>query len=311
MKKSILRILISTICGISIADYRMSVPMEVANGGALQNGSITFTGSQNPVVETPAGTDECMAPSSGNYGWRSNKTTGAGSVIWNGTVIGAIAVGGTSVTGPSGIIYSKDESSTPLASGMFNLYGVCRNIPGNFNGGTWVSIAPIQSVWVNSGSAYKCTWTPDSSDYLPSQSVNQTGINCKQLQVSTSQEREQNDATLAIRNVGLPNNHNRDIDSDENPTRTVSGTDMTTEPETCLNVAYSSTSWVVDLSNNDNVNYISWMGNILTANEELGDITTFTYNGVTYKRGNYLNELSAGFPVVVYGHAYGVCRVNY
>lgn len=316
MKKNMLGLFIASTFGISVADYRMSVPMEVNNGGSLQNGSITFTGGTPPVVPEvpvtpPVAKDECMPASAGVYAWRVNRTNGAGAAIWNGTTVSTFASGATSVAGPNGIVYTKDETTTAVPQGPNNNFGLCRNIPGDFNGGSWVSIAPVVTAWTNSGSAYNCTWTPDSNNYLPSQSVDQTGINCKQKQVSTSQAREQNDSTLAIRNVGSPTNLNRDIDSDENPTRTVAGTDTTTDAESCVNVAYSSTSWVVDLTDNNNVSYISWMGNTLSANQQLGNVTTFTYNGVTYKRGNYLGELSAGYPVVVYGQSYGICRVNH
>jgi len=314
MKKSVLALMIASTFGIAIADYRISIPVETEQGGSLPKGSITFSNSTPPVVvppETPTAKDECMPPSTGIYGWRANKTTGAGSVIWNGTTVGSIPAGGTSVAGASGIVYTKDESSTPLPAGAANLYGICRNIPADFNGGTWVSIAPIQSAWTNSGSAYKCTWTPDANDYLPSQSVEQTGFNCKQLQTSTLQAREQNDSTLVIRNVGSPTNQSRDIDSDENPTRTVAGTDTTSEAETCINVPFSNTSWYVDLTNNNNVFLISWQGATFSANDNLGDITTFTYNGTVYKRGSFLNDLSSGLENTVYAKNYGICRVNH
>lgn len=312
MKKSMLTLMIASTFGIAFADYRIAMPIETEQGGALPKGSITFSNNTPPVVvppETPKAKDECMPPSTGVYGWRANKTTGAGSVIWNGTTVGLILAGATSLSGANGIVYTKDESSTPLPAGVANLYGICRNIPADFNGGTWVSIAPIQSAWSDSGSAYKCTWTPDSNNFLPSQSVEQIGNSCKQLQTSTLQNREQNDSTLEIRNVGSLVNQTRDVDSNENPTRTVAGTDTTTDAETCLNVSYSSTAWYVDITNNNNVSLISWKGEVFSANENLGDITTFTYNGVLYKRGVFLSDLSSGDQI--YAKSYGICRVNH
>jgi hypothetical protein len=309
MKKNMLALFIVSTFGISFADYRIVFPMEVTNGGALQNGSITFTGGTPPVVEQPvtppAAKDECMPASVGVYGWRINRTSGVGAVLWNGSTVGTFSSGVTSLAGPNGIVYTKDASTSSLTQGPNNLFGICRNIPGNFNGGAWVSIAPVVTAWTNSGSAYNCTWTPDSNNYLPSQSVDQTGINCKQKQVSTSQAREQNDSTLAIRNVGSLTNLNRDIDSDENPTRTIAGTDTTTDLETCGYDRLAGWYWEVSLSDNE-TSYISWKGNKVFYYQEsphVGNVTQLTVNGITYKRSTFKN-----------GDAnvsnYALCRVN-
>lgn len=309
MKKSVLALMIASTFGIALADYRIAMPIESGQGGTLPNGSITFSNSTPPVVvppETPTAKDECMPPSTGIYGWRANKTTGAGSVIWNGTTVGAIPAGGTSVAGANGIVYTKDESSTPLPAGAANLYGICRNIPANFNGGTWVSIAPIQSAWTNSGSAYKCTWTPDSNNFLPSQSVEQIGTNCKQLQISTLQAREQNDSTLVIRNVGTPTNQSRDIDSDENPTRTIAGTDTTADAESCGYDRLNGWYWSVSLTDNQ-TSFVSWKGTKVFYYQEsphIGNATQLTVDGVTYKRSTFQDGDSNI-------SNYAVCRVNH
>lgn len=311
MKKSILGILISTTCGISIADYRMSVPMEVANGGALQNGSITFTGGTSPVVEPPAAIDECIPPVAGFSGWRVHKTNGIISTLWNGKTVSTNNPSATTSVLVNGINYTPDTSTT-LSTPMYNFYGVCRNIPSGYNGGTWLSIAPSVSAWTDTGLEYACTWSPDASNFLTSQSVIQTGDLCSQDQQQTTQAREQNDSTFVIRDVGLPVISTQTIVSIERPTRTVTGTEVATEPETCINVAYSSTVWSVDKSNNDNVYNISWNGGVLSSNQNLGDVTTFNYNGVIYKRGEFLNDLTSGtYNENVYAKSYGVCRVNY
>lgn len=308
MKKSMLALMIAATFGVSVADYRIAMPMEVKNGGGLQNGSISFTGGTPPVEEPPeppAAKDECMPASAGIYSWRVNRTNGAGAVIWNGTTVSTFASGITSVSGPNGIVYTKDETTSAVPQGPNNLFGICRNIPGDFNGGSWVSIAPVVTAWANSGSAYNCTWTPDSNNYLPSQSVDQTGIDCKQKQVSTSQAREQNDSTLAIRNVGSPTNLNRDIDSSDNPTRTVSGTDMTTESETCGYDRLSGWYWSISIPENQ-TSYVSWKGMQVfnyQNSPQVGNATQITVDGITYKRSTFQDgDETIG--------NYALCRVN-
>lgn len=313
MKKSILGLLFASTFGISIAEYRMALPMEVKQGGALPNGSISFAGGPPAVVEFPGqpeARDECMPAAVGVYSWRVNRTNGAGAVIWNGTTVSNFASGTTSVSGANGIVYTKDETTSAVPQGPSNLFGICRNIPGDFNGGSWVSIAPVVTAWVNSGSAYNCTWTPDPANFLTTQSVDQMGTNCLQKQERIIQIREQNDSTFDIRNSGSATKEYQDIYSNEYLTRTVSGTETTTEDETCINDSYTSTVWFVDLTNNNNVGLISWKGFTLILNENIGDITTFNFNGVVYKRGVYIGYRSAGEPEVIYGYNYGVCRVN-
>lgn len=316
MKKIALVVSLVSICGFSQAEYMFKVPLETPGGGNLPKGSIVIgdatTPPTTPPVTPPAAVDECENPVTGVFVWRANKTTGAGNVIWNGTAIGTIAAGATSVNGVNGIVYTKNDKVAPLNSGAFNVYGVCRNIPAGFNGGTWNSIAATVSAWTNTGSVHSCSWTPDAGSFLPSQSVNQTGFNCQQKQQRTTQLREQNDSTLVIRNVGAATISYQDISVDDNPERTIAGTDTTSAPETCVNDPYgsTSTSWVVDLTDNNNVSFINWKGNTLSENQQLGQITSFTHNGVVYKKSNFIGDLSAGNPAVVYAKAYGICRVN-
>lgn len=306
MKKNMLVLFIASTFGVSVAAYRISVPMEVTNGGSLQNGSITFTGGTPLVVEPPASTNECLSPVVSSTGWRVHKTTGVISVLWNGQIVSTgNASGTTSVSANNGIVYTQDQNGSIVSNAFFNFYGVCRNIPGDFNGGTWVSIAPVTSAWIDNGSAYNCTWTPDSNDYLPSQSVEQTGSNCKQNQTRTSQAREQNDSTFVIRDIGEPIVENQDIDSYENPTRTVAGTDMTTEPETCgfdrLNGWYWSESYP-----DAETSFVSWKRNtVFNYNTEahIGIVTQIVSDGITYKRSTLMLSDDTQ-------KDYAVCRVN-
>lgn len=330
MRKNIITLLIASTFGIAVADYKIEIPMEISNGGALQNGSISFKSNSvvtppvvippveppvtppivPPVTPPPEAIDECMPLTIGSYVWRVNKNTGAGTVIWNGTTVGSIAAGASSMSGANGIVYTRNTASPAVAQGPMNLQsGVCRNIPGDFNGGSWVRIAPILSAWVNKGSSYNCTWTPDPSNFLTTQNIEQHGSNCSQDQERTSQSREQNDSTFVIRNIGAASISSQTIPSQDYPSRTVSGTEIASSGETCINESYSSTSWNVDKTNNDNVYNISWKGGYISVNENLGSITTFTYQGVVYKRGAFLNDLVTGVDDTVYAKSYGVCRV--
>lgn len=70
--------------------------------------------------------------------------------------------------------------------------------------GNWNDIAPLVSEWKNKGSEYDCSqWAPSPETVTLGQTFNQSQ-NCKQDQERTVQQRQQNDTTLAIRDVGAP-----------------------------------------------------------------------------------------------------------
>lgn len=308
MKKNILTLFIVATFGISVAEYRMAVPMEVSQGGSLPNGSISFTGSTStPETPSPA-VDECQSPVVATYAWRVGIVNGTGNVIWNGTGVGGITAGATSVSGLNGIVYTKNTAVAHIQQGGFYLYGVCRNIPEGFNnGGTWLNIAPVVSAWADVGSAYKCTWTPDATNFLPSQSVNQLGINCQQKQERNSQARQQNDSTLVIRNIGSPVVESKDVTTDEQPTRTVMGTDTATEPETCGYDRENGLYWAFNTVENKTT-FVSWNsgGTLFDYNVsgDIGNATEIVSNGLTYRRSALKNTFGDF-------NYFELCRVNY
>lgn len=313
MKKSILTLMIASTFGISTASYRIDYPMENANGGSLENGSIVFKMTTTPVVPEvpvtpPVAKDECMPASAGVYAWRIQKTTGAGSVIWNGTSVGSIPAGASSINGMSGIVYRKDTASSPQAAGMFNLYGVCRNIPANFDGGTWTTATPTYTAWTDNGTYHDCTWSPDTSVMTKGQQFTQQGSDCQQDHVRTVQDREFNSALSEYRNVGSSYTETNSDLYNVGVTRVAIGTEVTSTPEDCINEANSSTTWSIDKTNNNNVNLITWKSAIISHDVNIGDVSSFTYNGVTYKRGAFLNNQTTGSQI--YAESYGVCRVN-
>ncbi len=127
MNKLILAILSLTFSVFANAEYTIKVPLEIAAGGTLDNGSIKFTNVAPPVEN-------------------------------------------------------------------------------------WISITPSYSEWVNDVSPLNCiTWTPDPSDIDIGQSFTQNSIDCEQNQIRTIQNREQEQTTLEIRNVGLPITENRTL----------------------------------------------------------------------------------------------------
>lgn len=67
----------------------------------------------------------------------------------------------------------------------------------------WSSTTPLYSNWVNQGAIYDCTnWTPSPNTQTINSQFDQTATDCKQEQIHTRQDREIENRTLVIRNVG-------------------------------------------------------------------------------------------------------------
>jgi len=68
---------------------------------------------------------------------------------------------------------------------------------------SWAATSPLLSAWASSGAAYNCSnWSPSPSAVAQGQTFSQTATDCQQEQQRTSQPRELNSKTQAIRNVG-------------------------------------------------------------------------------------------------------------
>jgi hypothetical protein len=99
----------------------------------------------------------------------------------------------------TGIVRNKGSLITEeqILTGIFN----SRNYVGTM--GTWYSIEPAYSEWLNSGLVYDCiTWTPSTNTVDYGVEFIQTSNDCKIDQYRTKQDREQQYGTYEIRNVG-------------------------------------------------------------------------------------------------------------
>lgn len=78
--------------------------------------------------------------------------------------------------------------------------------------GTWYSIEPVYSEWIDLSTVYDCSnWSPSPSTVTFGQLFTQTATDCKLNQIRTKQEREQQHGTYEIRNVGELITENRTL----------------------------------------------------------------------------------------------------
>lgn len=142
----------------------------------------------------------------------------------------------------------------------------------------WQPAEPIYSEWTNKGDIYGCNWTPAASLVLRDEPFNQSETDCKQDQTRTKQDREQEIATLAFRNIGTPTIENKTTNAVSDRTQTATGT------ATCIfNQSGINTQWLVDIKADNHLLQVN--GNILY-NGQGKYSTTLIINGKTYKRGN-------------------------
>jgi hypothetical protein len=158
---------------------------------------------------------------------------------------------------------------------------------------TWVAITPTSTAWVNSGAVTGCSnWLPDPSTVAAGTGFTQTATNCSQSQTRSTQNREQETTTGAIRNVGNEVNESKNITASN--TQNAVGT-----KSSCI---YSAT---------DPVSMWKYRtgGNMITIFYEGATIhvfssstqTSYTKNGYTYTRGTVKNSV----PSIT---DYSVCR---
>jgi hypothetical protein len=158
---------------------------------------------------------------------------------------------------------------------------------------TWVATTPTSTAWVNSGAVTGCSnWTPDPSTVASGTGFTQTATNCSQSQTRSTQNREQETTTGAIRNVGNEVNESKNITASN--TQNAVGT-----KSSCI---YSATDplsmWKYRTG-----------GNMITIFYEGATIhvfssstqTSYTKNGYTYTRGTVKNSVPSMTD-------YSVCR---
>ena len=153
--------------------------------------------------------------------------------------------------------------------------------------GKWIKTTPTISEWVNVGEATGCSaWSPATNTVAAGISFEQTASNCKQSQSRTVQNREQNDYTLAYRNIGSLTNESRNLD-DYSMTRTAVGTKIVND---CGSGDINNYRWVNGTASM-RMMYIIWDG--VKVFPDIGDITLseYTYNGYKYTKGTQAANL--------------------
>ncbi|MFJ3110284.1 Ig-like domain-containing protein [Pseudomonas putida] len=176
----------------------------------------------------------------------------------------------------------------------------------------WVAIASLYTPWTNSGSPYNCSaWTPDASTVNAGTAFTQSAT-CNQAQLAYRQDREQSTTTGAIRNVGNPVALSQVINVTVQ--QTAIGTMQPPKPPEPVNpwsqCRYSQTwdsseggsgFYLWSVAANGKTGSITWNTFTITTVFEPGNLTQYTFQGVTYYRGP-LRGSTSGSP------NYEVCR---
>lgn len=93
---------------------------------------------------------------------------------------------------------------------------------------TWVATTPTSTAWINSGAVTGCSnWSPEPSTFVAGTSFPQTATDCSQSQTRSTQNREQETTTGAIRNNGSAFTETQSIAASS--TRTAIGTKVVQE----------------------------------------------------------------------------------
>ncbi len=179
----------------------------------------------------------------------------------------------------------------------------------------WVAIASLFTAWANNGSPYNCSaWSPGPSTVSAGVAFTQSAT-CNQAQLAYRQDREQSTTTGAIRNVGNPVPLSQIINVTIQ--QTAIGTMQPPEPtqppkptnpwsqcrysETYDGSEGGSGFYMWSIAANGKTGAITWNTFMITTLFEPGDITQYTFEGVTYYRGP-LRGSTSGSP------NYEVCR---
>lgn len=310
MKKTLLTLVILSYIGIAQAEYIMQIPLEQTKGGGLPNGTINIV--TKPIV-IPT---ENWQPFTASFSEWVNKGSAYDCMTWtpakNTQNIG-VEFQQTSNDCKQEQTRIKQEREKDSVSSAVRDVGEpiieTQSVTGQLTRqetGTkenWVAATATDSGWVNKGEIYGCTnWTPSTSIYFKDSSFTQNATDCKQDQMSTKQNREQETTTLAYRNVGDPINVTN--------TLMVKSSRTTIGTADCLyrlnsgglpNIYWQSGK---DSSANTYVIYVN--GSQLKA--DVGySINTVTVNGVTYTRGTTVRYTGTATNGAIYLF-YDVCK---
>ncbi|MCT8186346.1 hypothetical protein KY380_26765, partial [Pseudomonas sp. HD6421] len=68
---------------------------------------------------------------------------------------------------------------------------------------SWITTDPVFGEWENTGDIHSCSnWAPSNSDITVGKSFTQTATDCKQNQIRTVQDRQIDELSGSIRNIG-------------------------------------------------------------------------------------------------------------
>ena len=288
MRKSILAISALSFISITQAAYTIITPMEQSRGGALPNGSISIK------PRTPGLPVENWQPAEPIYGEWVNVNDIYGCSNWT----------PATSTQPIGVIFQqtaddckqdqtttkqdREKETTTLAyRNVGQPTTETKSIPAHSSRqatGTkenWQAAEPLYGEWVNNGAVYGCSnWAPAPTSMLKDEPYNQTATDCKQDQSRTIQDRERETTTLAYRNVGEPVTIEQNVTV--NSSRTATGT-------AACSYIQSKTYWFTGTSSSSNA-YIVKMNGVELKSAEGYYTTSFTLNGITYKRGKTVKD---------------------
>lgn len=189
-----------------------------------------------------------------------------------------IALTSTAQAGYRIVIPMEQSKGGALPNGSISIKPRTPSLPAE----SWRVTDPLYSEWTNKGDIYGCNWTPAASLVLRDEPLNQTAIDCKQDQIRTKQDREQETTTFAFRNIGTPTTENKTTNSISDRTKTAIGTATCIFNQDDGNTA-TKTQWFVNINADNHLLQVN--GNTLY-NGQGKYSTTLIINGKTYKRGN-------------------------
>jgi hypothetical protein len=140
----------------------------------------------------------------------------------------------------------------------------------------WVTTSPDYTEWTNTGVISGCSnWTPDVSTIDAGKKFDQTATDCKQPQIRTRQNREQETGSKAFRNVGNPVTEDNVI----TVSSTREATGMKAVPKVC---AYGNSTWASVPPNLT----IGWKETTTPVAERFS--VTIPFNSTSYVKDGYL-----------------------
>jgi hypothetical protein len=185
------------------------------------------------------------------------------------TTTGAVRNKGVAVTENQTITTSSTRSSTGTKE-------------------TWVATTPTSTDWVNSGAVTGCSnWTPDPSTVAAGTGFTQTATNCSQSQTRSTQNRDRETTTGAIRNNGSAFTETQSITVSS--TRSATGTKIVQE---------CNGQWILHMSNANEIRLY-------------GPTTMVAYwAGKAFYTGQPKNFSNGGYNYVLQGSTSGsaLCR---